>query len=143
MTHDPEPGSTIPGCGRRHLTWIGAIWGLPDTLVGLGFAALSAAVPRPSRGLLVAVTDRGLAHRFLTRRGFGAITFGRVVISTTSLGEQTRMHEEHHARQYEVLGPFFLPIYLWLHARQGYADNALEREAVMCSETATYEPTTE
>ncbi len=129
---------SAPGCGHTHLTWLGALWSLPDTLVGLGFAAVSVAVPRPSNGLLVAVTDRGLAHLFLSRRGFGAITFGRVVVTTTPLTERTRMHEEHHAKQYEVLGPFFLPLYLWLHTRQGYASNSLEQEAVRCSELAHY-----
>ena len=45
------------------------------------------------------------------------------------------MHESHHARQYEVLGALFLPIYLWLHARCGYAANPLEREAEACAST--------
>jgi hypothetical protein len=43
------------------------------------------------------------------------------------------VHESHHARQYEILGPFFLPVYLWLHARHGYAANPLEVEAEACA----------
>jgi hypothetical protein len=121
------------GCGHRHVTLIGALWGAPNTLVGVAFALLSAALPRPRAGLLVAESNRGLARAFLTRRGFGAITFGRVVISAGPVTPRLLMHEGHHARQYEVLGPFFLPLYLWLYARHGYADNPLEREAETCA----------
>ncbi len=118
------------------MTSLGLAWSLPDTLIGLGFAVLSLALPRPRAGLLVAESDRGLAHLFLTRRGFGAITFGRVVISAGPLTPRLLMHESHHARQYEVLGPFFLPIYLFLHARRGYWANPLEREAEACAARA-------
>jgi hypothetical protein len=127
---------TRPGCGTRHLTWLGGVWSLLDTLLGLGFAALSGVLPRPKDGLLVAESNRGLAWLFLTRRGFGAITFGRVVVSATPLTPRLLMHEAHHSRQYEVLGPFFLPIYLWLHARHGYARNPLEVEAEACAQRA-------
>lgn len=123
-----------PGCGHRHLTWVGALWGAPNTLIGLLFALLSGALPRPRGGLLVAEhVDRGLARLFLTRRGFGAITFGRVVVSVGEITPEQHMHEEHHARQYEVLGPLFIPIYLWHHARRGYLQNPLEREATTCA----------
>src|SRR4051794_5763015 len=116
---------TLPhaGCGTRHLTWLGAAWTLPNTLLGFGFALLSLALPRPCNGLLVAESTRGLAFWFLTRRGFGAITLGRVVVSAMPLTPALLMHEAHHVRQYEVLGPLYLPIYLWLHGRVGYAAN--------------------
>jgi hypothetical protein len=120
------------GCRTRHLTWLGLVWSLPNTLIGLGFAALSLAMPRARNGLLVAESNRGLAYWFLTRRGFGAITFGRVVTSAIPLTPRLLVHESHHARQYEVLGPFFLPVYLFLHARCGYWANPLEREAEAC-----------
>jgi hypothetical protein len=120
------------GCSTRHLTWLGAVWSLPNTLIGLGFALLSGVVPRSRDGLLVAHSNAGLAHLFLTRRGFGAITFGRVVVSAVPITPGLLIHESHHARQYEVLGPFFLPIYLWHQARHGYAANPLELEAAAC-----------
>src|SRR6478752_1712739 len=101
------------------------LWSMPNTLIGLGFAVLSLAIPRPRGGLLVTQSNRGLAYLFLTRRGFGAITFGRVVVSAIPLTLRLLVHESHHARQYEILGPFFLPIYLGLHARYGYAANPL------------------
>jgi hypothetical protein len=121
------------GCRTRHLTLLGAIWSSPNTLIGLGFALLSFVIPAPRDGLLVAHSNRGLAYLFLTRRGFGAITFGRVVVSAIPLTPRLLMHESHHARQYEQLGPFFLPVYLVLHARHGYAHNPLELEAEACA----------
>jgi hypothetical protein len=124
------------GCGTRHLTRLGAAWTLSNTLLGLLFAVCSLAVPRPRSGLLVAESTRGLAYLFLTRRGFGAITFGRVVTSAIPLTSRLLMHESHHARQYEVLGPFFIPIYVWLQARHGYQRNPLEREAEACAAAA-------
>ncbi len=126
-------GMVTVGCGRRHLSRLGAVWSLPNSLIGVGFAALSGALPRPCQGLLVAQANAGLAYLFLTRRGFGAITFGRVVVSAVPLTPRLLAHETHHVRQYEVLGPFFLPIYLWLQARHGYARNPLEREAELCA----------
>jgi hypothetical protein len=124
------------GCRTRHLTWLGALWSLPNTCIGLGFALLSGVVPTAGDGLLVAQSNRGLACLVLTRRGFGAITFGRVVVSAVPITPRLLMHESHHARQYEVLGPFFLTTYLWLHARHGYAANPLEREAEACAAAA-------
>ncbi|MBV9326323.1 MAG: hypothetical protein JO352_21370 [Chloroflexi bacterium] len=115
---------------------LGLVWSLPNTLIGLGFALLSLTWPRPHHGLLLARSNRGFAYLFLTRRGFGAITFGRVVISATPLTPRLLMHEGHHTRQYEVLGMCFLPIYLFLHARRGYAANPLEREAEACAARA-------
>jgi hypothetical protein len=131
---------TLPhaGCGTRHLTWLGGAWTLPNTVLGLGFAVLSFAVPRRHAGLLVAESNRGLAYWVLTRRGFGAITLGRVVVSAVPLTPQLLMHEAHHARQFETLGPLFLPIYLWLHARRGYPANPLEVEAEVCARRAHY-----
>jgi hypothetical protein len=127
------PSLTVTsGCGTRHLTFLGALWSLPNSLIGLAFALLSFTIPQPRGGLLVARSNRGLAHAFLTRRGFSAITFGRVVVSAVPLTAQLLQHEAHHARQYEVLGPYFLPIYLYLHARHGYWANPLEREAEAC-----------
>jgi hypothetical protein len=124
---------THGGCGTRHLTSIGLLWSLPDTLIGIAFALCSLALPQSRGGLLIAESHRGLAWLFLVRRGFGAITFGRVVISAVPLTPRLLVQESHHSRQYETLGPFFLPVYLWLHARCGYSGNPLEREAADCA----------
>ena len=129
------------GCGYRHLTLLGSLWALPNTLIGLGFALLSAAVPRWREGMLIAESTRGLAYLFLTRRGFGAITFGRVMISAAPITRELLVHESHHVRQYEVLGPFFIPVYLVLQARYGYAKNPLELEAAACAAQTSSAPT--
>src|ERR1700737_2062671 len=133
-TQGPDTARMVTvGCRTRHLTLLGALWTLPNTFIGLGFSLLSGTVPRPYDGLLVAQSTSGLANLFLSRRGFGAITFGRVVVSAIPLTPRLLMHESHHARKYEVLGLFFLPIYLLLHARHGYAANPLEQEAEACA----------
>jgi len=128
------------GCRTRHLTTLGAIWSLPNTLIGVVFALLSGTLPRPCGGLLVARANAGLAYVFLTRRGFSAITFGRVVVSAVPITARLLAHESHHSRQYEVLGPFFLPTYVWLHGRHGYAENPLEREADRCATSSDLGP---
>src|SRR5262245_49811423 len=106
---------THTGCGTRHFTRLGLLWSLPNSLLGIAFALLSLSVPMPREGVLLARSNRGVAYLFLTRRGFGAITFGRVVISATEVTPHLLVHESHHTRQYEVLGPFFLVWYLMLH----------------------------
>src|SRR5436190_21843021 len=124
---------TQTGCGTRHFTTLGLVWSLPNSLLGVGFALLSLAIPRLECGVLVAESNRGLAYLFLTRRGFGAITFGRVVVSAMPITPHLLVHESHHSRQYEIFGPFYLPVYLYLHARHGYARNPLEIEAEACA----------
>jgi hypothetical protein len=134
--HERARDILTAGCRTRHLTTLGLLWSLPNTLIGVGFALLSLSVPRPRDGLLVAESQRGLAYWFLTRRGFGAITFGRVVTSAVPVTPRLLMHESHHTRQYEALGVLFLPIYLFLQARHGYAGNPLEHEAEACAARA-------
>jgi hypothetical protein len=94
-------------------------------LVGL----LSGARPRLRDGCLLYVSDRGLAHLLLVRRGFAAITFGHVIVSAHEPSDALWRHERRHVAQYERLGLAFLPLYLWLLRRHGYAGHPLEREA--------------
>jgi len=90
---------------------------------------LSFVRPRFRDGCFLYVSDRGLAHFVLTRRGYAAITFGRVIVFAREPTEALWRHELRHARQYERLGLAFLPLYLWLYARHGYAAHPLERDA--------------
>ena len=90
---------------------------------------LSLARPRFRDGCFLYVTDRGLAHLLLTRRGFAAITLGHVVVSVREPDAAIWQHELRHVRQYERLGLAFLPVYLRLQAKHGYGANPLEREA--------------
>ena len=90
---------------------------------------LSIAWPRRRDGCFLYVSDRGLANLILTRRGFGAITFGHVIVSNVEPTPATWRHELRHVAQYERLGLAFLPLYLWYRARYGYFDHPLERDA--------------
>lgn len=94
-------------------------------LVGL----LSFARPSFRGGCFVYVSDRGLARLILSRRGYSAITFGHVIVSIAAPGTALFRHELRHVRQYERIGLAFLPLYLRLLARHGYAGHPLERDA--------------
>ncbi|MBI4493594.1 MAG: hypothetical protein HY690_12460 [Chloroflexi bacterium] len=108
---------------------------LPYTLLGCLLGLGSLGRPRLAHGLLLFQSRRGFAWLFLARRGFVAVTFGRVVITTDpALPLPTLMHEQHHACQYERLGLLFLPVYLYWHLRAGYAANPLEQAAARCAE---------
>lgn len=126
-------------CAHRQPSLAGALWTLPNSLVGVLFAVLSGTVPRPTGlGFLLAQSGRGLAGLFLTKRGFGAITFGRVVISAVAVDASLLRHEGHHVGQYERLGPLFIPLYLWHQARAGYHGNPFEHEAAACASHAAH-----
>jgi len=118
-----------PSASDIWVRWPRLLWGLPNTLVGLAFAALSLAGPRYRHGLLVVESNRGLARLFLSRRGYSAITLGRVIISTNPLLPPVWVHELEHVAQSERWGPLFLPVYLFRHLRFGYQRNPFELEA--------------
>lgn len=99
------------------------------------FGLASAALPRRSHGLLMFHGRGPFSWLFLTRRGFAAVTFGRVVITAEpELPPQTMVHELHHVYQYEQLGLLFMPVYSYWHLRRGYWDNPLELSAVHCAD---------
>ena len=90
---------------------------------------LSFARPRFRDGCFLYVSDRGLAPLVLTRRGYAAITFGHVVVFAHEPTDALWRHELRHVKQYERIGLAFLPLYLRLYARHGYAAHPLERDA--------------
>jgi hypothetical protein len=75
------------------------------------------------------VSDRGLSRRVLSIRGYAAITFGHVIVASHELSPELLRHERRHIAQYERVGLAFLPLYLVLYRRHGYAAHPLEREA--------------
>ena len=85
--------------------------------------------PRRRDGCFLYVSDRGLAHRILTQRGYIAITFGHVIVFAREPTPLLWRHELAHVRQYARYGLSFLPLYLLLYARHGYASHPFEREA--------------
>ena len=75
------------------------------------------------------MSDRGLAHLVLTRRGYAAITLGHVLVFAREPTDALWKHELRHVSQYERLGLAFLPLYLRLYAKHGYSAHPLERDA--------------
>lgn len=115
------------------LRWIARVaayaWASPNTLVGVLLGLLSLQRPRRAGGVLVFDrTPRGFLRAFALT-GYRAITLGHVVLCTRRLEGRLLAHELGHVRQYEVLGPLFLPVYLLLFGLRGYRRHPLERAA--------------
>ena len=75
------------------------------------------------------MSDRGLANRILTRRGYVAITFCHVIVFSREPTDALWRHEMVHVAQYERFGLAFLPLYLLFYSRHGYGEHPFEREA--------------
>lgn len=117
------------------------LWAGPASLIGLTVAAV--AMRRARLQVVHGVVEvHGPALRWMLTSlvplagGAAAITFGHVVLGRDRAAlEATREHERVHVRQYERLGPFFIPAYLaasaWaaLRGRHFYLDNMFERQA--------------
>ncbi len=114
---------------ERALTPQGFVWSLPVSLLGLAAALCSLPSVRIKGGMLVCRSDRGFARMFLSRRGFAALTLGRVVTVTKEMSLQLWNHEREHARQAEVWGIAYVPVYLFHHFRVGYRNNPFEETA--------------
>jgi hypothetical protein len=108
-------------------------WALPATCLGatLGLAALARGARASVVGGVLEVAG-GMPRRF----GFGAITFGHVIIGQSQAClDACRAHEHVHVRQYERWGVLLFPLYLgsslvqWLRGRDPYLDNRFEKEA--------------
>lgn len=52
-----------------------------------------------------------------------------MIVSSRELSDALLRHEQRHVAQYERIGLAFLPLYLLLYRRHGYAAHPLEREA--------------
>ena len=118
---------------RRRAAWR-YVWVLPNTVLGLALGALSFQRPRLDDG--VAVFDRAV-RGFLwlfSKSKWKAITYGHVILSARPLEGRLRAHERAHVRQYEILGPLFLPVYLVIFAVRGYRRHPME---VAASRAAT------
>lgn len=141
MAADPESGrlSRVPRW-LGALQVLGALWTLPNTLIGLAIGGLGAcfgARPRWS------ATERAVVFHAWPWGPGGAMTLGNVILlKGASLEWQCATyahaagrcvhpavrlgdHERAHVYQYMLLGPLFLPVYLLcggIHVR-----NPLER----------------
>ena len=134
-----RPSGVPPAGAARDL--VRYLWASPNTLLGLGFAALAVAGGelRVVGGVLEAhgpLLRWILTHLVPLRGGALAVTLGHVVVACDARAlDETRDHERAHMVQCERWGPWFIPAYLsaslWALARgrDPYLDNAFEREA--------------
>ena len=110
-------------------TWLGFVWTLPNTLVGLVLGLTTFQVPRIAHGLvLFDRTPRGLTA-LMRRLRREAMTIGFVVVSASPVEGRLLAHERHHVRQYCAWGPLMIPAYLLLAVGYGYVRHPMERRA--------------
>jgi len=107
--------------------WLGYLWTLPNTLLGVVLGMLTFQLPRPSSGGLLVFdrAPRGLI-RLMPRLHRTAVTVGFVVLAATPVAGRLEAHERHHVRQYSAWGPLFLPVYLVLAVAFGYRRHPME-----------------
>jgi hypothetical protein len=105
------------------------LWASPNTLIGLVFGALAFQRPRISNGIIV--FDRHARGTIWALGKFrrAAITYGHVVASNRPLESSLLVHELHHVRQYERLGPLYLPLYVLIWIFMGYRGHPFEEAA--------------
>ena len=115
-------------------TWLGFIWTLPNTLLGLLAGLLTFQRPRVAHGLLLFDrTPRGLTA-FLRSIHREAMTLGYVVVSASPVEGRLLAHEREHVRQYRAWGPLFIPVYLGSAIVYGYRRHPMERAAERAAE---------
>lgn len=127
---------------RRLLWGLGMLWTSPNTLIGLFVGSVACAF---GARIQLSIRDGALVFTRFPWGPGGAITFGNVILATAAdLDGRCRTyahraglcvdplmrigsHESAHVRQYMVLGPLFLPVYLLLGGVS--VRNPLERAA--------------
>lgn len=105
------------------------LWALPNTTLGLVLGVLSFQRPRLDRGVVVFDRARRGFLWVFSKTPWSAITYGHVILATRTLEGTLRAHERAHVRQYEALGPLFLPVYLGIFAVRGYRRHPMELAA--------------
>jgi hypothetical protein len=110
-------------------SWLGFLWTLPNTVLGLIAGLLTFQRPRVAHGLLLFDREpRGLTA-FLRAIHREAMTLGYVVVSASPVEGRLLAHERQHVRQYRRWGPLFIPVYLGLAVVYGYRRHPMERAA--------------
>lgn len=111
------------------LSWLGFVWTLPNTLLGLVFGALTFQRPRLAGGALIFDrSPRGITA-LMPRMNRAAMTIGFVILAARPVTGTLLAHERHHIRQYCAWGPLFIPVYLVLAIPFGYARHPMELRA--------------
>jgi hypothetical protein len=112
------------------------VWASPNSAIGLVFGALSFQRPRISNGLIVFDRHARGSIWVLGRFRRAAITYGHVVASNRRLDGTLLVHELHHVRQYERLGPLYLPLYVLIWVFMGYRGHPFEEAARLAEREA-------
>lgn len=119
------------------------IWALPNSLVGLFFVPI-AVLTRGHVEIVDGVLEiHGglvswiLKHCMSSRGYVSSVTLGHVVLGQNKESLlNDRRHERAHVKQYEILGPLFIPVYIavgiyaLIRGRGAYKGNYLEQKAI-------------
>lgn len=124
---------------RRIGWWLGYVWALPNTLLGvacLPLVAVSGGRVRFQQGVMELYGGFAAWLLRTVGRGARAMALGHVILARDRAWlEFTRDHEHVHVRQYTIWGPLFLPAYAGssllclLRGQDPYRDNWFERQA--------------
>ena len=108
---------------------LGWFWAMPNTIAGLLIGLLTFQTPRLHGGAIVFDrVPRGVTW-LMPRLHRTAMTIGFVIVSARPVEGRLLVHEQHHIRQFERLGPLFAPVYFGLALRYGYRRHPMERSA--------------
>jgi hypothetical protein len=126
----PALGATCGSVRRvRPTEYLGFLWTVPNTVLGLLLGLLTFQAPRAHGGAIVFDrTPRGLT-RILRAMHRTAMTVGFVIVAAVPVEGRLLSHERHHIRQYMAWGPFFIPVYVLLAIPFGYRRHPMERAA--------------
>jgi hypothetical protein len=112
------------------------VWASPNTVIGLLFGLLAFQRPRVTEGILVFDRHPRGSAWMLGRIRRAAITYGHVVVSNRPVQGSLLAHELHHVRQYEHLGPLYLPLYVLIWVFMGYRGHPFEEAARLAEREA-------
>jgi hypothetical protein len=110
-------------------TWLGFIWTLPNTLIGVVLGVFTFQMPHVAHGVLLFDRHpRGLTA-LMPKLHRTAMTVGFVILSARPVSGTLLLHERHHVRQFCAWGPLFIPVYLLLAIPYGYRRHPMELRA--------------
>jgi hypothetical protein len=105
------------------------VWTSPNTFLGLLLGLLAFQRPRQAEGILIFDAHVRGFNRALRLFRRAAITYGHVVLSNRRVEGRLLVHELHHVRQYERLGPLYIPLYVLIWLFMGYKRHPFEEAA--------------
>lgn len=122
-------------------TWLGFLWTLPNTLIGVVLGLLTFQWPSVRDGALIFdKAPRGLTW-LMPRMRRTAMTVGFVILSAEPVTGRLLAHERWHIKQFCSWGPLFIPVYFVLAIGFGYRRHPMEvRAQIAAGEREPTEP---